>query len=56
MNRKSIFIIILATGIISIVFSVIILNFSDGMRRWYSGSFFALIGIVMLYNAWRWKS
>ncbi len=28
-----------------------VLVFSDGLRRWYSGMFFALIGTAMLMNA-----
>jgi hypothetical protein len=56
MNRKTIRLIIFATAIMSLLFSGIIFTFAVGMRRWYSGSFFALIGILMLINAWRWRN
>jgi hypothetical protein len=45
----------LVTGILCIVLAVIVFVFADGLRRWYSGIFFALIGTVMLANVLRWK-
>ena len=44
----------LVTGVLCVVLAVIILVFADGLRRWYSGIFFAIIGTVMLINARRW--
>jgi drug/metabolite transporter (DMT)-like permease len=35
--------------------AVIVFVFAHGLRRWYSGIFFALIGAVMLVNAVRWR-
>ena len=44
----------LVTGIICLVVMTGILIFADGPRRWYSGTFFAVIGAVMLMNSVRW--
>ena len=43
------------SGILCIVLSVVVLVFADGLRRWYSGIFFAITGAVMLVNAFRWR-
>ena len=43
----------LVSGIICFVLALIILVFADGLRRWYSGIFFAIIGTVILVNALR---
>lgn len=43
------------SGILCIVLLVIVLSYADGPRRWYSGFFFAVIGTMMLVNAWRWR-
>jgi len=43
----------LAFGILFIVLAVIIFVFADGLRRWYSGIFFAVMGTVALVNALR---
>jgi hypothetical protein len=43
----------LVLGILFIVLAVIIFVFADGLRRWYSGIFFAMIGTVILVNALR---
>jgi peptidoglycan/LPS O-acetylase OafA/YrhL len=43
----------LVLGILFIVLAVIIFVFADGLRRWYSGIFFAIIGTVILVNALR---
>ena len=40
-------------GILCLVLAVIILVFAEGLRRWYSGIFFALLGSVMLVNGLR---
>lgn len=42
-------------AILSIILAVVIFVFADGLRRWYSGAFFAIIGTVMLVNALRWR-
>jgi hypothetical protein len=46
----------LTTGILFIVLAVVVFAFADGLRRWYSGMFFALIGAVVLVNAQRSRS
>lgn len=38
-------------GVLFLLLAVIVLVFADGLRRWYSGLFFALIGTVTLLNA-----
>jgi len=40
-----------ALGALSLVLSLIVFLFSDGLRRWYSGIFFAVIGTVTLLDA-----
>jgi hypothetical protein len=45
----------LVSGILCLVLAIFIFVFADGLRRWYSGIFFALIGTVMLVNASRWR-
>jgi len=37
------------------VMAIIVFVFADGLRRWYSGVFFLVIGIVMLLNTFRWR-
>jgi uncharacterized membrane protein len=44
----------LVVGILGILLALIVFVFADGLRRWYSGIFFAVLGIVMLINARRW--
>jgi hypothetical protein len=39
---------------ISIVLACCILVLAEGPRRWYSGIFFGVMGVVMLANALRW--
>jgi hypothetical protein len=46
---------VLVAGILSLALSAVIFILADGLRRWYSGGFFALIGIVMLVNHFRWR-
>ena len=45
----------LGFGFFFIVLALVILIFADGLRRWYSGIFFALIGTVTLLNTLRWR-
>ena len=45
----------LVAGILCIVLTVIVFVFADGLRRWYSGIFFAFMGTVLLVNAMRWR-
>jgi len=40
----------LVFGTLFIVLALVILLFADGLRRWYSGIFFAIIGTVTLAN------
>jgi hypothetical protein len=42
-------------GILSLAVAVVVFVFAEGPRRWYSGSFFVIIGAVMLANAIRWR-
>jgi len=44
----------LISSILCFALTVIIFVFADGPRRWYSGIFFAMIGLVMLINNRRW--
>ncbi len=45
----------LVWGILYLVLAVIVFVFADGLRRWYSGIFFAIMGTVLLVNARRWR-
>jgi hypothetical protein len=45
----------LVLGVVLIVLALIIFVFAEGLRRWYSGIFFATIGTVTLVNALRWR-
>ncbi len=42
-------------GILLLVLAVIALVFAHGLRRWYSGIFFAIMGTASLVNAMRWR-
>jgi uncharacterized membrane protein len=44
---------VLILGIILLVLAVVVLVFASGPRRWYSGLFFAVMGLVALANASR---
>jgi hypothetical protein len=55
MTKKTMSRLALVVGILCILFALVILGLADGLRRWYSGLFFALLGIVMLINAVRWR-
>ncbi len=46
----------LVSGTLCIVLAVIVFVFADGLRRWYSGIFFAIMGTVIMVNALRWRS
>ena len=43
----------LTTRIVCIILAIIIFVFADGLRRWYSGAFFAIMGIIILLNGLR---
>lgn len=43
----------IVSGVICILLAALIFIFADGLRRYYSGGFFLLIGIVMLLQAFR---
>jgi hypothetical protein len=45
----------LSMGIICIVVAATIFVFADGLRRWYAGIFFLMLGGLMLVNALRWS-
>jgi len=45
----------LVAGILCVAAAVVVFVFADGMRRWYSGIFFAAMGAVMLAQAARWR-
>ena len=55
MRRNTVRRIALVAGILCIVLTVIVFVFADGLRRWYSGIFFAFMGTVLLVNAMRWR-
>jgi hypothetical protein len=38
-------------GVVFLVLAVIVFVFADGLRRWYSGIFFAVIGTATILNA-----
>ena len=41
-------------GIAFLILAVVIFVLADGARRFYSGGFFAMLGIILLLNAkWR---
>ena len=42
-------------SILCILLAVVVFVFAEGLRRWYSGIFFVIIGIVLLVNALRWR-
>jgi hypothetical protein len=54
--KKNIGKVSLFIGSVCVLLSVIVFVYADGIRRWYSGVFFAVLGIVMLVNALRWQS
>ena len=46
----------LIVGIIFSLLAIIVFVFADGLRRWYSGVFFAIIAVVMILNAMGWRN
>ena len=46
---------VLILGIIFLVLATVVLVFASGGRRWYSGLFFAIMGLVALANASRFE-
>jgi hypothetical protein len=44
----------LIIGIAFIALAVVIFVFADGLRRWYSGGFFAVMGAAILLGRTRW--
>ena len=52
MTKKTMRNVALVSGVLFVVLAVIVFVFADGLRRWYSGAFFALLGVVTLLNAW----
>ncbi len=55
MKRQTMSTMALVMGVLCIVLAVVILVFADGLRRWYSGLFFLLMGVVALTSAVRWR-
>jgi hypothetical protein len=55
MTRKAMNKVALVSGILCVVLAVVIFVFAHGLRRWYSGIFFAILGTFMLGNALRWR-
>jgi len=55
MNKKTMSKVALITAIVCIVMAVVVFIFADGLRRWYSGIFFAVMGLAMLVNTLRWR-
>lgn len=45
----------LVIGIVFILLAVIVFVFADGLRRWYSGIFFAIVGAATLVSTLRWR-
>jgi len=41
----------LIIGIVFLILAAVVFVFADGARRYYSGGFFALLGIVLILNA-----
>ena len=55
MSRNTMSKVALISGILCILMAVIVFIFADGLRRWYSGLFFTVMGLVMLVNTLRWR-
>jgi hypothetical protein len=45
----------LVTSVLCLVLAIVVFVFADGLRRWYSGIFFAVMGAVLLLSALRWR-
>ena len=54
MSKNALNRITLISGILCIILAVIMFIFADGLRRWYSGIFFAIMGGVMFANIAHW--
>jgi len=48
MKNKSKFSVYLSVAIVFITLSVVIFIMADGLRRWYSGTFFLILGGALL--------
>lgn len=51
MTTKNKYILYLTIAIIFFILSVIIFVFADGLRRWYSGGLFLIMGGVVISKA-----
>jgi hypothetical protein len=51
--KKCLGIVTLVSGGLFVVLAVAVLLWADGLRRWYSGIFLAVVGTVMMVNALR---
>ena len=51
MKTKTRFRVYLIIAIVFIILSVVIFILAEGLRKWYSGLFFLIMGIVALANA-----
>ena len=56
MKKNTLSTIALFLGTVCILLAVMMFAFLDGLERWYSWVFFAIIGAVMLVNGLRWRS
>ena len=45
----------LVIAIVCVVLAVVVIAFSEDLRRWYSGLFFSVMAAVMFINAVRWR-
>lgn len=43
----------LVIGVLCLAVAAVVFVFTDGARRWYSGLFFAILGVAMLVTALR---
>ena len=54
MSSKPISKVALVTTILCLLMAVLVFVFAEGLRRWYSGVFLAVMGLLMLVNTLRW--
>ena len=54
MSRKTMSKVALVASILCLLMAVIVFVLVEGLRRWYSGIFFTVMGLVMLVNTLRW--
>ena len=47
MTKKNKFKVYLFIAIVFIILSIIIFIMADGLRRWYSGAFFSIMGLTL---------